>query len=70
MSDYMKSAVKRGAALMSCTPYWEDGVYHVHDINRHETKYYCSNNHQWVERNYRKCPGCDFQQAPSNVEVL
>lgn len=36
--------------------YDEDGYYHVHDINRVEQFYSCSNDHVWVVRCKDPCP--------------
>lgn len=45
---------------MDWTPYWEEGVYHSHDPNKHEEGYSCSNGHTWVESRYASCPAKDY----------
>ena len=63
-----KSRVYPGAStttLMYCAPYYdEDGEYHHHDSNWHDTDYRCSEGHRWSERTPSKCPNpkCDWKQ--------
>jgi len=52
---------------MYCTPYYENGVYHNHDPNRHSTSYECSNGH-WVGiSSYVSCPAGDYDRETTTT---
>ena len=57
-----RSRVTEGVSYvtdMYCPPFWdEDGVQHVHDVNRRTTNFSCSNGHQWAESASAPCPVC------------
>jgi hypothetical protein len=42
--------------------YWdEEGKEHVHNPNHKNSRYSCSQGHEWTERGpSSKCPACDF----------
>lgn len=52
------------STLMGVPRYYdEDGVYHVHDRNKHTTSYQCSNGHAWAISVINGCPApdCSFK---------
>ena len=49
------------STLMSYNPFYdEDGNFHSHDPNTHTARYLCSNGHQYVDKEIRGCPSCDY----------
>lgn len=64
-----RSTVSQGMSMTTCmgwAPFYdEDGNYHSHDPNRHETAYSCSNGHYFGESSVVKCPSCDYGAAPA-----
>lgn len=38
--------------------YWEDGQFHVHDLNSSVGVYSCSNGHSWRVTIKKACPTC------------
>jgi len=44
-------------------PYWdEDGVWHMHDWNKHTSSYMCSNGHHILVIRRHSCPAGDFDE--------
>jgi hypothetical protein len=57
--------------LIGFTPYYdEEGVYHIHDANKHELYFECSNDHKFRTINSGKCPNCSFGHDSEKVEIL
>lgn len=49
------------STAMSSSPYYENGVYHFHDSNRHGTTYECSNGHLVLVSSRSACPAGDVE---------
>lgn len=59
------------SSLVHCSPFYEDGIRHYHDVNSYTTEYRCSNGHRFKQISENKCPapGCTFVKEGS-VRVL
>jgi len=51
------------STAMWSAPYWENGVYHSHDGNRHSSSYRCSNGHLVNLSSVGGCPAGDVERV-------
>lgn len=55
------------STCMFVDSYWENGIYHSHDPNKHTARFSCNNGHSWVDWYYARCPAGDYPVKEKNA---